>query len=270
MNIFPVYPEFQGKRALITGGTRGIGKAIARRLARNGAMVYLNYHGDEADAAETLQEFKAAGWQAEVIRADLAEPDQIDGLLDRVLEAGPIDLLVGNAAYQEKKGFGETSLALLRRTLAVNVEANFLLMQRVSAAMIAAKRDGRIILSSSGHGTLVTSGAFAYAVSKAALNHLMRCAALELIEQGVRLNALEIGWTHTPGERRWFTEEEQTHLGRQIPLGRAAQPDEIAAVAEFLLSDQASYVVGSIYTVAGGTTLRLHSEKKEPAGQSPN
>ena len=78
----------------------------------------------------------------------------------------------------------------------------------------------------------------------------MRCAAHELIEHGIHLNAVDIGWTHTPGERRWFSEEEQNHLSRSIPIGRAAQADEIAAVIEFLLSDQASYVVGSLYAVA--------------------
>jgi glucose 1-dehydrogenase len=98
---------------------------------------------------------------------------------------------------------------------------------------------------------------FAYDLSKAALNHFMRCAALELIEHGIHLNAVDIGWTHTPGERRWFSEEEQNRLSRSIPIGRAAQADEIAAVIEFLLSEQASYVVvGSLYAVEGGFTLR--------------
>jgi glucose 1-dehydrogenase len=122
--------------------------------------------------------------------------------------------------------------------------------------MIAAGRKGRMVMCSSGHGTMAFKGTFAYDVSKAALNHFMRCAALELIEHGIRLNAVDIGWTHTPGERRWFSEEEQNRLSRSIPIGRAAQADEIAAVIEFLLSDQASYVVGSLYTADGGFVLR--------------
>jgi glucose 1-dehydrogenase len=122
--------------------------------------------------------------------------------------------------------------------------------------MITVGRKGRMVMCSSGHGKMVFKGTFAYDVSKAALNHFMRCAALELIEHGIHLNAVDIGWTHTPGERRWFSEEEQNRLSRSIPIGRAAQADEIAAVIEFLLSDQASYVVGSLFAVEGGFVLR--------------
>jgi NAD(P)-dependent dehydrogenase (short-subunit alcohol dehydrogenase family) len=126
--------------------------------------------------------------------------------------------------------------------------------------MIAHQRRGSMAIASSGQGRLVMKGTLAYAVSKAALNHFMQTAALDLIEHNIRLNAVEIGWTHTPGERRWFTEEEQTRLSRTIPIGRAAQADEIAAVFEFLLSEQASYIVGSLYGADGGFTLRPNPE----------
>jgi glucose 1-dehydrogenase len=260
MNTHPIYPEFKGKRALITGGTKGIGKAIGRRLARNGATVYLNYSGDEKAAAETLTEFRSEGWNIEIIKTDMSDAKAIEVMLEKLHATGPLDLYVGNAAYQEKKGLLDTNVELLQRTLAVNLIANFQIVRSVSQAMIAAKRPGRIVLSSSGHGTLVTTDATAYAASKAALNHFMRCAALELIGNDIRVNAVEIGWTHTPGERRWFSEDEQTKQARAIPIGRAADADEIAAVTEFLLSEQASYVVGSLYSVAGGVTLRQHSE----------
>ncbi len=161
-----------------------------------------------------------------------------------------------NAGYQEKKGFFETDIALIQRTLDVNILANFQIVQKVACKMTAAGRQGRMVMCSLGHGTMAFKGTFAYDVSKAALNHFMRCAALELIEHGIRLNAVDIGWTHTPGERRWFSKEEQDRLARSIPIGRAAQADEIAAIIEFLLSNQASYVVGSLYTVDGGFVLR--------------
>ena len=198
-----------------------------------------------------------AGYAAELCKAEFGAPPDVEAMLGQIHQNGPLDLLVCNAAYQEKnKGFFETDLALIQRTLDINILANFQIIQKVAHEMIATSRKGKMVMCSSGHGTMVFKGTFAYDVSKAALNHFMRCAALELIEHGIRLNAADIGWTHTPGERRWFSEEEQNRLSRSIPIGRAAQADEIAAVIEFLLSDQASYVVGSLYTADGGFFLR--------------
>ena len=251
------YPEFKGQRALITGGTQGIGKAIAERLARQGAAVYLNYSRNDQAARETFEQFQRAGYAAELCRADLGTAAAVEAMLGQIHQNGPLDLLVCNAAYQEKKkDFFETDRALIQRTLDVNVLANFQIIQTVAREMITVGRKGRMVMCSSGHGKMVFKGTFAYDVSKAALNHFMRCAALELIEHGIHLNAVDIGWTHTPGERRWFSEEEQNSLSRSIPIGRAAQADEIAAVIEFLLSDRASYVVGSLYAVEGGFVLR--------------
>jgi glucose 1-dehydrogenase len=250
------HPEFKDKRALVTGGTQGIGKAIAERLARQGALVYLNYARNEQAAEETLGQFREAGYAAELCKADLGAPEAVEAMLGQIHQNGPLDLLVCNAAYQEKKGFFETDLRLVQRTLDINILGNFQIIQKVATEMIAAERKGRMVMCSSGHGTMVFKNAFAYDVSKAALNHFMRCAALALIEHGIRLNAVDIGWTHTPGERRWFSEDQQNRLSRSIPIGRAAQADEIAAVIEFLLGDQASYVVGSLYTADGGFFLR--------------
>jgi glucose 1-dehydrogenase len=252
----PTYPEFRSKRALITGGTQGIGKAIAERLAQQGAVVYLNYARNEQAARETLEQFHQAGYASELVKADLGTPEAVEAMLGHIHQNGSLDLLVCNAAYQEKKAFFETDLALIQRTLDINILGNFQIIQKVAREMIAAGRKGQMVMCSSGHGTMVFKNAFAYDVSKAALNHFMRGAALALIEHNIRLNAVDIGWTHTPGERRWFSEDEQTRLSRSIPIGRAAQADEIAAVIEFLLSNQASYAVGSLYTVDGGFFLR--------------
>lgn len=254
------YPEFKGKRALITGGTQGIGKAIALRLASQGAFVHLSYAHNEAAARQTRDEFSASGFGVETHKADVGSPEAVSAMLAAIQETGGLDILVCNAAYQDKKGFFETDLALMQRTFGVNIFGNFHLMQGVAGAMIAAGRPGRMLICTSGHGSMVFKGTFAYDVSKAALNHFMRCSALELIAKQIRLNAIDIGWTHTPGERRWFTEEEQNELSRTIPAGRAAYPDEIAAVAEFLLSDQSNYVVGSIYAVDGGFALKPNPE----------
>ena len=256
----PRYPEFEGKHALITGGTQGIGKGIALRLAANGAFVHMSYARNDAAAGETLAEFQKAGYGAAIHKADAANPEAVGEMLAGIDSQGPLDILVCNAAFQEKKGFFDTDLALMHRTLGVNIFGNFNLIQTVAVKMSERKRPGRMLICSSGHGSYVFKGTFAYDVSKAALNHFMRCAALELIERNIRLNGIDIGWTHTPGERRWFSEEQQNELSKTIPIGHAAQPDEIAAVAEFLLSDQAGYVVGSLYVVDGGFALKPNPE----------
>jgi len=249
--------QFGGKRVLITGGTQGIGKAVAARLGEKGAVLFLNYAHSDRTANETLVEFRARGFAAQLCKADIGSPDAVGEMLTAIHKTGPLDLLVCNAAYQEKdKDLFETDLSLLVKTLGVNILGNFQLIQAVAKKMVAARRGGRMVISSSGHGSMVFKGTFAYDVSKAALNQLMRAAALDLIEHGIRLNAVEIGWTSTPGERRWFTEEEQTRLSRTIPIGRCASADEIAAVFEFLLSDEASYVVGSLHRADGGFLLR--------------
>jgi 3-oxoacyl-[acyl-carrier protein] reductase len=169
----PAYPEFKGKRALITGGTQGIGKAVAKRLALEGAVVYLNYARNEQAARETLNESRDAGYASELCRADMGAPDAVEAMLGQIHHGGPLDLLVCNAAYQEKgKGFFDADLALIQRTLDINILANFQIIQKVAREMIAAKRQGRMVMCSSGHGTMVFKGTFAYDVSKAALNPL--------------------------------------------------------------------------------------------------
>jgi len=255
------YPEFKGKRVLITGGTQGIGKAIALRLARNGAILYLNYANSDGPAKETLAEFKAEGFKVELCKADLGQAEALTSMIDLIHKSGPLDLLVCNAAYQIKnKGLFETDVETMEKTLAVNLYGNFILVQKIAREMVIHKRPGRMVIASSGHGNLAFKGTLAYDVSKAALNHFMRAAALDLIQHDIRLNAVEIGWTHTPGERRWFTEAEQNELSHSIPIGRSAKADEIAAVFEFLLSEQASYVVGSLYGADGGFMLRPNAE----------
>lgn len=257
----PSRPEFAGKRVLITGGTQGIGKAIAQRLGLSGAILYLNYAHNNQVASETLKEFQAQNFSVTLLKADIGSPEAIDRVMNKIHEKGSLDLLVCNAAYQEKnKGLFETDITTMSRTLGINVLGNFQVIQKAARVMIEAGCKGRMVIASSNHGRMAFKGTLAYDVSKAALNQLMRAASLELIEHGIRLNAVEIGWTHTPGERRWFAEDEQVRLSRTIPIGRSATADEIAAVFEFLLSDQSSYVVGSLYAADGGFMLRPNAE----------
>lgn len=249
--------KFSGQRALITGGTKGIGKATALRLAGAGAHVYLNYASSQTDAEEALAELEALGHSAELLQADIGDPEQVAALLKKIHADGPLDMLICNAAHSTKVPFVETGHSLLQRSLEVNVLGNFNLIQQAGRVMSEAGIDGRIVISSSPHGSFVFPDAFAYDVSKAALNHLMRCVSLPLIDAGIRVNAVDIGWTITPGERAFTTEAEQQEISQKcIPIKRSAEPDEIAAVIEFLCSKESSYIVGSLVGADGGFALR--------------
>lgn len=248
---------FTGQRALITGGTKGIGLATAHRLGRLGASLTLTYGGDHQAAQTALHELKAAGVQADVRPADSADETVLQSLIDDLHATGPLDMLILNAAYQEKRTFDQTTLETMDRTLAVNVRGNFLLAHAVSQRMVRDGVRGRIVVSGSPHAHQPFPDAFAYDVSKAALHHMARCMALPLARHGVRVNVVEIGWTITPGERRFSTEQEQRELSaRAIPCGRSAEPDEIAAVIEFLCRPESSYIAGSIVPADGGFMLQ--------------
>jgi glucose 1-dehydrogenase len=248
--------SFKGQRALITGGTQGIGKAAALRLAQRGAHVILNYARNQAAADDALAELRAGGHSAELCKADLLDAASVDKMLAAVHAGGPLDMLLCNAAYQEKKSFVETGADTMRKTLELNVMTNFTLVRAAAAKMVEHGIKGRIVVSTSPHARLVFPNAFAYDVSKAALNHMVRCMALPLAQRGVRVNAVEIGWTITPGERRWTSEAEQIEASKaMIPVGRSATADEMAAVIEFLCSPESSYVVGSIVLADGGYCL---------------
>jgi len=250
-------PEtFHGQRALITGGTQGIGRATAFALARRGAHVILNYARNQTAADETLKALENAGLSAELYRADLLDAASVDKMLSDVHAAGPLDMLICNAAYQQKKTFMETDADVMRKTLELNVMTNYTLIQTVGKRMVEAGIKGRIVVSTSPHGRLVFPNAFAYDVSKAALNHMVRCVAFPLARKGIRVNAVEIGWTMTPGERQWTSEAEQIEASKSmIPVGRSASAEEIAAVIEFLCSEASSYVVGTIMLADGGYCL---------------
>jgi NAD(P)-dependent dehydrogenase (short-subunit alcohol dehydrogenase family) len=237
--------ELAGKRVLVTGGTSGIGRATAQALAREGAHVLISGRSD-ARGAEVVAAIEEARGEAEFVRADLASADDVRALAER---AADVDVLVNNAGIYPGGPTHELPESVFDETFAVNVKAPFFLTAAIAPRMVER-----------GHGTIINvttmvaefglAGLSAYGASKAAAALLTKAWAAEYGPQGVRVNAVSPGPTTTPGTDALGDDFEA--IVSTIPLGRAADPEEIAEAIVFLASDRASYVNGAVIPVDGG------------------
>jgi len=250
--------EFANKILLITGATSGIGKATALRFAKAGASVAA-VGRDEAALTELQTQIGVVGGKSLAIRADLSSEAETDVVVSKTLENfGGIDVLVNAAGHISSGNIENTSLEAWDAMMDINLRASFLLMQKALPAII--QRRGNVVNVSSVTGLRSFPGVLAYCVSKAGLDQLTRCAALELAAKGVRVNAVNPGVVVTDIHKRGGMTPEQydaflEHSKTTHPLGRVGQAQEIAELIFFLASERASWITGGTYSIDGGRAL---------------
>jgi NAD(P)-dependent dehydrogenase (short-subunit alcohol dehydrogenase family) len=234
----------EGQRALVTGATSGIGRAVALQLARDGAEVLV--HGRDADrGAQTVKEITDAGGKARFVAADLGNAADVQRLANDV---GDVDILINNAGISVFGPTAEFDVSAFDKMFASNVRAPFILVAALAHGMAARGRGSIVSLSSMAGGVGIAGGA-AYGATKASLEAMTRAWAAEYSGSGVRVNAIAPGpvYTPTPSGPEFITA-----LGETTPMRRASQPEEIAEVIAFLASTRASYVTGTTVAVDGG------------------
>ncbi|MEO1994287.1 MAG: glucose 1-dehydrogenase [Planctomycetaceae bacterium] len=242
---------FANRTALVTGGARGIGRSICEMLAAHGAQVAVNYERNEAAARDTMSLIQSLGAEAMMVQADVSNEEQVASMTAEVRERlGPIDLLVNNAGIAASTPHDELPFATWKRMFAVNVDGPFLTTWAVKDEMIARKY-GRIVNVSSLAGIKAKARMISYATTKSALISFTRHCAEAFAPYNVRVNCVAPGLTNTELARS-ANRDLVENLIAITPMGRIGEPEEIASVVKFLLSDDSSFVTGQTVPACGG------------------
>ncbi len=246
--------DLNGKVALVTGASRGIGQEIALTLAGYGATVIVNYNGSEEKAEEVVGKIKEAGGKAEAIRCNVAEFDRSKELIDQVIKSyGKLDILVNNAGITRDNLIMNMSEADFDDVIAVNLKGAFNCIRHASRQMLK-QRGGRIINISSVSGVMGNAGQANYCASKAGIIGLTKSVARELGSRGITSNCVAPGFIKTE-MTDVLSEDVKQSMGEQIPLKRFGETRDIAEAVAFLASDSASYITGQVLQVDGGMAM---------------
>lgn len=250
------YQQFQDKVVIVTGASRGIGRATAIAFAREGAQVFVNYHADEAGARETLAAIEAANGRAVLMKADVSVPADVERMVAAAEAAGPIWAVINNGAAFNREPFLDVSLAELDRVWNTNVRGLFYLCQCAARCMLTRKQGCFVNVSSILARQTIEARAV-YAASKGALESLTFAMALDLAPYNIRSNAIVVGLVRTEALMAGLRDPERVAaIQGYIPTGRFGTPAEAAEVILFLASDAAYYINGALIPVDGGLAAR--------------
>jgi glucose 1-dehydrogenase len=253
-----------GQKALVTGGSSGIGRAVAIALGGAGADVVVNYRSGEEEAQEVVRAIKEKGSNAIALQADVAKEDQVQAMFAKMCDAfGTIDILVANAGLQQDAPFEQMTLQQWNTVINVNLTGQFLCareavreFKRRGVRPEISCAAGKIICMSSVHDTIPWAGHVNYAASKGGVMLMMKSIAQEVAPYRIRVNSISPGAIRTPINREaWDTPEAYAELLKLIPYKRIGEPEDIARAAVWLASDEADYLTGTSLYVDGGMTL---------------
>jgi 3-oxoacyl-[acyl-carrier protein] reductase len=246
--------DLSGKTGLVTGGSRGIGRAIGLRLARQGADVAFTYKGNAAAAAEAVSGIEAEGRRALAIQADASDPDAAETVVKQVLEGfGKVDILVNNAGVTRDDLIMRMTAEAWREVLETNLFGAFWMTKAVTRPMLKA-RGGRIVNITSVSGQAGQMGQANYSSAKAGLIGLTKASARELASRGITVNAVAPGFVLTELTKD-LPEALQAQITERTPLGRFGTTEEVADAVAFLASDEAGYITGQVLAVDGGLVM---------------
>jgi glucose 1-dehydrogenase len=246
--------KLAGKVALVTGSSKGIGQAIAIRLAAEGADIMINYRSDPDGAAETQSKIAAFGRTAYSIQADLSAIADVNKLVSESIDRfGKVDILVNNSGLEQKADFCDVTEADYDRVTNVNLKGVFFTTQAIVRHFKETNRPGKIVNISSVHEELPFPHFTSYCVSKGGLKMMMRNLAVELGPLGITINNVAPGAIDTPINTELLNNPEQLKaVLKNIPLGRLGKPEDVAGLVSFLASSDADYITGSTFYVDGG------------------
>lgn len=244
----------KGRKAIITGGDSGIGRAVALAFAREGADVLISYLNEDSDASETVRVVEDAGQRAVAVPGDISDEAHCQSLVNQaVQEFGGLDILVNNAAYQmNRASIQDISAEEWDRTFRTNIYAMFYLCK---AAMPHMRPGSAIINTASIQAYQPSSNLLDYASTKGAIVTFTKALATEALERGIRVNCVAPGPVWTPLIPATLPAEQTANFGQQSPMGRPAQPAELAPIYVFLASQASSYIAGEVVGVTGGKPL---------------
>ena len=235
-------------------------------MGRAGANVAVNYfsHADEAEAV--ANEIRAFGGKAITLQGDVSNRTRVEEMVAETAKAfGTLDLFVSNAVYSDRQPMLEADLAGFHKTIDIGMWGAFYGLRAAALQMVKQKQGGSIVVISSPHAVIPIPTAMAYNMAKAAIDHMARTAAIELAEHRIRVNIVHPGWIDTPGERKFFTEEQLAEGAKTLPWKRLGRPDEIGKGVVYVLSDAAEYMTGSTLTIDGGVSLPWWSNRSDGA-----